>query len=274
MLASDVLVVNVDTVGGQAGQRGVGALLLVVEDVVEAELLAVLDLVVGANAADDGQALALGQLADDLADGAGGAADEDGLALLGLANLKERRVGGQARHAEDAQVVGQLELARLLHLEDALLLRLLGRQHHVLLVGAQRVLEHVALGEPLALGLQHAQQRRVLERLPYRHGRKVRLDLGLSEAPALVGVERGVENLCDHATLGGHQLERPVLDHEVLAGLGEALGSLLEDDGLVASGCHFVGCVYVSIGVWVSKSEKSERKKQYCDFICLAEKTS
>jgi len=118
VLAADVLIVDVDALRGETGQRSSGLLSLVVEATVEAELLDdVVKLLVRAHGSNDLQTLALGQLADELAHGTGGRRHEDGLALLGLANVVQGRVGGQTRHTqrtqEDADILeaeGVLEL--------------------------------------------------------------------------------------------------------------------------------------------------------------------
>ena len=57
--------------------------------------------------AHDAAALELGDLADEPADGAGGAGHDHRLALLRLADVEQAEVGGHAGHAERAQVDGQ-----------------------------------------------------------------------------------------------------------------------------------------------------------------------
>nr|ACN33356.1 unknown [Zea mays] len=107
--AADVLEVDVDAVGEAALERGAEVgLLLVVEGVVEAEPgLEQLHLLPGPGAADDVAAGEPGELAHQLADGAGRGGHEHGLALLRRADLVEAHVRGEPRHAEDAGVVGQ-----------------------------------------------------------------------------------------------------------------------------------------------------------------------
>ena len=119
LLAADVVVVDVNTLRGEALQRVVGRLLLVVPSSVETELLGdVLQLGIVANTADDRQALVLGQLAHQRADGTSGRGDEDGLALLGLADLKKTGVGRQSGHAQSADEHVQAEIVWVLqHLE-------------------------------------------------------------------------------------------------------------------------------------------------------------
>lgn len=88
MLATNVLVVDVDTLGGKTGKSSSGLLGLVVEAAVEAESLGdVLELLVGADGSNDAQTFVLGELADELADGSASGGDENRLALLGLADL-------------------------------------------------------------------------------------------------------------------------------------------------------------------------------------------
>lgn len=118
VFTTNVLVVDVDTVGSKSGE-GIGRLLvLVVEGTVEAKVVGdVVLLLVIADGADDLQALVLGELANELTNGTRCGTDEDGLALLGLTNGVEARVGGKTGHAEGAneelgvEVVGVLELA-------------------------------------------------------------------------------------------------------------------------------------------------------------------
>jgi hypothetical protein len=76
---------------------------VVVEDGVEAELREPRRLRGGARAADHAGAAAAGQLTGETPDGAGGARDEDRVALFHLADVGDADVGGQPRHAEDAQ---------------------------------------------------------------------------------------------------------------------------------------------------------------------------
>ena len=109
VVAADVVEVDVDTVRGGLAQLLGDRAVLVVERRVEAVLLdEELDLLVGAGRADDpGGALELGDLADLAADGAGRAGDEDRVALLEGGGAQQTGVGGEAGHAEDAEVGGE-----------------------------------------------------------------------------------------------------------------------------------------------------------------------
>ena len=102
--AADVLEVDVDAAGRGAQQRrGQVGLGLVVDDMVDADLLQEGDLLGAAGRADHRVALELGDLADDRAHRPGRAGDEHHVAVLQLGDLQQADVGGQARHAGDAQ---------------------------------------------------------------------------------------------------------------------------------------------------------------------------
>ena len=240
VLASDVLEVDVDALGREALER-IGRLLrLVVEAAVEAELLGdEVELVVGADGADDAEPLVLGDLADDLADGAGGAADEDGLAALGLADLVQGGVGGQAGHAEGAEEEARLEAVGVVELlgRGDLVDALDGGVQvdlDVLLEGAEG-LDQVADGVVGRVRLEHARDGVVDEGLAQLKGGRVRLGVGLAHAAPQVRVIRRVQHLGRDAALGRGCVcvEADVLNGQVLARDGEALGHLLEDQGLV-----------------------------------------
>lgn len=178
----------------------------------------------------------LGDLADDLADGAGGAADEDGLALLGLADLVQRRPARQAGHAELADEQARLEVVGVLDLGDpgdglGGDVGVLGDGDHgdgeVALLelgrGGPDDLDDAAVGDGGAEG----------------DAGRVRLDGDVAHAAAQVRVEGGDEDLDDEAALGhGVQVDGAVLDDDVLPGHGLALGQLLQDEGLVGSSRH------------------------------------
>lgn len=240
VLPADILVVNVDAVGGQALQRIARLLLFVVEAGVEAELPGdEVELLVGADGPNDGQALLLGDLADQLADGAGGRRDEDGLAPLGLSNLVQARPGREAGHAQGAGEDGQVQVVGVVDLEDALALDVCDGG----VLGQRGVgFDDVARLEVGAVALDHLAHRVVDNGVVERKGRRVRLDAGVAHLGAQVGVERGVEHLDDEAALGGTlEVDFARLHDEVLAGDGQALGDLLVDESLV--GDHLdAGC--------------------------------
>ena len=121
VLSTDVLVVDVDTLGSEMSKGISGLLVLVVEAAIEAERLGdVLELLVRADGSNDAQTLVLGELADQLADSSTGSGDEDGLALLGLADLVQRRVCGQTGHAEGTEEdTNVLEAKGVVQLLDA-----------------------------------------------------------------------------------------------------------------------------------------------------------
>src|SRR5699024_11525109 len=76
----------------------------VVQGDVETEFTQVGDLVRAAGDADRGRTPDLRDLADDGADGTGGGGHGHGLAGLGSADLEQSRIGGEAGHAEYAEV--------------------------------------------------------------------------------------------------------------------------------------------------------------------------
>lgn len=242
LLAADVLVVDVDAVGGEAGE-GVGGLLgLVVEARVESEVvLDELELLVVTDGADDGQALVLGELANELANGAGRGGDEDCLALLGLADLVEGGPRGQAGHAQGTEEVLGVKVVGVLELPDGL--DGLGVEEGVLLNGCDAESdEELAFLEVRVVGLDDLEDGAVGDGLAELEGRRVGLLRGVAHAATLVGVERRVEVLNDETALGDLLLEIELadLDSEVLPGNRPAYRRLLEDETLVL---NHGGCV-------------------------------
>lgn len=236
-LTANVLVVDVDALRSQAGESVGRLLLLVVEASIELELVGdEIELLVVTDAANDGQALELGQLADNLADGTAGGGDEDGLALLGLANLVKGAEGGQAGHAERANEVGGVEVMAVLDEADGL--GLLGGEGAVLLDGDHADDDITGL-ELLGVALQDLGDDIVVDGLVELEGGEVGLDLGVPHAGTLVGVQRGIVVLERDAASrrSGVQVEATVLDGEVNTGLGDANGRVLEDEALVLD--HF-----------------------------------
>ena len=242
VLTADVLVVDIDALGREALERIERLLLLVVEAAVEAEVLEdEVELLVGADGTNDLEALALGDLADDLADGAGSRADKDGLALLGAADLVVRRPGGQTGHAEGTEEETEvLEVVRVLNLVlDSLADLLLGEGG--ILGDGQVGDDEVALLVVGVGGLEDLGDGVVGDGLVEVVGGSVGLGVGLPHAATLVGVERGIEDGEDEAALGGigGGVEALVLDDEMLTRDGVVRGDLLEDEGLVGGAGHF-----------------------------------
>lgn len=224
VVTADVLEVNIDALGCQARQSVEGALLLIVETSIEAELLNdKVELGVGADGADDAQALVLGELADNLADGASGRADKDGLTGLGAADLLQARVRRQARHAQRAQEHTQVKIRRVLDLFDA---SGRGVRDHTVLGDGQERLDEVALLEVRVGGLQDPRERPVQHGPVQLEGWRVRLHGRVPHPAPQVRVVGGVEDLEDQAALRRVlvDVEGPVLDSEVLPGLGHSRG--------------------------------------------------
>lgn len=236
VLATDVLVVDVDTLGGKTGKSISGLLGLVVE-ALEAESLGdVLELLVGTDGADDAQALVLGELANELADGTAGSGDEDGLALLGLADLVQGGVCGQTGHAEgteeDAEV---LEAERVLELADA---------DELLLADGDELLDGNVTDDQVAflvvgvVGADDLADGGTLNGLVKVEGGSVGLGASIAHAATHVRVEAGVEGLEDDTVVGGSNVGviGGGLNGKILPGLGVSLGDLLEDESLVGHG--------------------------------------
>src|SRR5699024_7926494 len=101
---ADVLVIDVDALGHRLLQLLPQVARPVVQGDVETEFTQVGDLVRAAGDADRGRTPDLRDLADDGADGTGGGGHGHGLAGLGPADLEQSRIGGEAGHAEYAEV--------------------------------------------------------------------------------------------------------------------------------------------------------------------------
>ena len=242
LLAADVLVVDVDAVGGQAGERVRGLLGLVVEAVVEVQLvLDELELLVVTDRADHPEALVLGKLSDELSDGAGRGGDEDGLALLGLSDLVEGGPGGQTGHAEGTKEELGVEVVGVLELADSLDGR--GVKEGVLLNWCDAECDqNLALLEVLVVRLDDLEDAAVCDGRVHLEGRRVRLLAGVTHAATLVGVERCVEVLDDKTALGDLlvKVELAGLNCEMLARNRPAHRLLLEDESLVLNHGVFV----------------------------------
>src|SRR5262249_34971852 len=104
----DVVEEHVDAAFGALLERLVDVLVLVVDGGVEAQLLDEIAALGGAaGKADDAAALQARDLSDERAYCPGGAPDADGLARLGLADVEQPEVGGDAGHAERAEPARQ-----------------------------------------------------------------------------------------------------------------------------------------------------------------------
>jgi hypothetical protein len=243
VLTTNVLVVDIDTVGSKSGESIGRLLVLVVECAVETEVVGdVILLLVVTDGTDDLQALVLCDLANELADSTRGSTDEDGLALLGLTNGVKARVGGKTGHAEGTDEELGVEIVRVLELAS----------RGSLVLGDNAVLgsvlhhdNSIAGLELVVVGLENGRDTRVGDGLAESKGRGVGLDAGITHTATLVGVEADVVVLDCEATLRRCLLDIKLgrLDSQVLAGDGEALGDLLEDQCLVLNHCVCVWSV-------------------------------
>lgn len=270
MLTTDVLVVDIDTLGRQPLEGIERLLLLVVEAAIEAELFDdEVQLLVAADGANDLETLALGDLADDLADGTGSTADEDGLALLGLADLLVRRPSGQAGHAKGTEE--EAEVLEVVLVVDLGLHKLADNATHDLtdlllgeggILGDGQVGNHQVAGLVVGVvGLENLGDGVVGDGPVEGVSGSVGLDAGVTHAAALVGVEGGVEDGDGHTTRGrsGVGVEATVLDDEVLTRDGVARGNLLEDKSLVLDLGHFGGLLCCTL-VGLLDSVKSQNQ--------------
>ena len=108
LLPTHVIIIHIHPLRRQPSQRILRLLPLVVESTIEPQVVDdVPHLLVAPRRADDSQSLPLGELAYDLADCARGAADEDGLSRLGLADLVEGGVRCESGVVEGAEKVGE-----------------------------------------------------------------------------------------------------------------------------------------------------------------------
>jgi hypothetical protein len=119
VLTTDVLEVNIDTVGGETRKSILRALLLVVEASIETKLLGdEVKLSIVANGTNNSQTLTLGNLANDLTNSTSSRANEDSLALLGLTNLVKTRPGGETRHTQRTEEKTKVKVMRVLDLSQ------------------------------------------------------------------------------------------------------------------------------------------------------------
>ncbi len=205
--AADVLEIDVDAVRAGVGQLSREVRRAPVEAHVEAERAGDVAAFFGvARDADHAAAFQLRDLADGGAHRAARGGHHDRFARLRLADLQESRIGGEARHPEDAQ-----RMRRMLERR--------AERHQVGAVRQRIVLpaaigEHeVADGERRVLRRDHTADRaadhHVAERDRRRIGRRV------AHAPAHVGVERQVERL-QQDFAAGRRGNRGGLQAEVL----------------------------------------------------------
>jgi hypothetical protein len=235
MLATHILVVNIDSVGRKAFQRIRRLLLLVVETRVELEVLEdKVEFLVISNTANDSHTLMFSQLPDKLSHGSRRSRDEDCLALLRLANLVEGRPRCKSGHTESTDEVLHVQTMRVLqfrrYVDD-----LLGENGVLLGWRGKARDDDIAGGELGRVGLDDLGDGVVGDGLSEFEGGRVGLDVGCPHAAALVGVEGDVVGAdCDAALWGALlEVERYVFDGQVLAGYGRALGDLLEDESFI-----------------------------------------
>lgn len=240
VLTTDVLIVDIQTLRGQTCQ-GISRLLrLVVESTIEAQLLDdEVELLIRSNGSNDLQTLVLSELADQLADSATSGGDEDGLALLGLADLVEGGVGSQTGHAEGADEDAEVLDAEGV-LEGADAGELLSADGDVLL-DREEADDQVALLVGGGVGAEDLGDDAAVDGSVEGEGGRVGLDVGGAHAATHVGVEAGIEGLHEDAALRGRGggVVRGLLNDDVLAGDEVAGGDLLEDEALVGHGCDY-----------------------------------
>ena len=219
--AADILEIGIDTLRAELVEHRAHVTLgLVVEAGVVARLgHRPLALLLVAGAAHDMRARQLGELAGDLADRAGRGGDEHRLAGLGLADVLDAVPGGEARHAQHAEIgrerdAGRIDLAQALAVMD----RVGGPVQHA---------HHdVALGVARVLRLDDLADRTAGQRLVEFEGRRVGAQLG--HARPHVGIER--QEALRHQDLAvGQGGERNRFGAEAI-GSDVALGALGEDD--------------------------------------------
>src|SRR5690606_11226953 len=103
-LAADIFEVDVDAIGAGCPELAFESLVTVVDGGIEAQLVHhIVTLVVGAGDADHATALELSDLADYAADRTGRGRNHHGFTFLGLPQLQQADVGGEAWHAQYAQ---------------------------------------------------------------------------------------------------------------------------------------------------------------------------
>lgn len=201
VLSTDVLVVDVDALRSETSKGISGLLGLVVEATIEAKSLGdVLELLVRADGSNDTETLALSELADQLADGSAGSGDEDGLALLGLADLVQRRVCGQTGHTkgteEDTDVLDAEGVVQLLDADE------LGLAEGNVLLDRNVANDHITFLVAGVVGAHDLADAAAINGLVEGKGGGVRLGLSGAHAATHVGVEAGVERLHDDTVVG------------------------------------------------------------------------
>jgi len=235
LLAADVLVVDVDAVGREALEGVDGLLLLVVEAAVEAELLDdEVELLILTDGADDSQALVLGELPNELPNRTSGGGDEDGLALLGEADVVEGRVCGQTGHTKGTEEELGIEVVGVLDNSGAIGDRL--RESSVLCCGSGEEGDDLVAGlELLVVALEDGGNAAVGDGAVQLEGRAVGLDVARAHAATLVGVEGDIVDLDGDAASrrGLVDVEGVVLDANVLAGNDLLAGVSEVCEGLV-----------------------------------------
>lgn len=232
MITSNILEVNIDTVGSKSRQRILWLLLLVVKSVVKAKLLDQFQLLIRADRANDTETLALGDLADDLSYGASSRTDEDGLTLLGLSNFMQTRPSSQTRHSKRAKEQGKVEVVRVVDLAGWAKSTLLDAD---ILGDGDIGNDEIAFGKVGVVALEDLGNGAVDNGILYLEGRAVRLDLGVAHLSAQIRVEGGIDVFEDQSTLGCLLIEinGTILNCEVLSCYRETSGDLFKDEGFV-----------------------------------------
>lgn len=261
VLATNILVIDVNALWSETS-KSIGRFLILVVETLKAESLGdILQLLVGANGADNTQTFVLSELANQLTDSTAGSGDEDSFAFLGLANLIQRGVSGQTRHTKGAKEdTNVLKSERVFEL---------AKTDHLLLADSDILLDCDVTDDQvtfLVVGIVRTNDLSddsALNGLVEIESRGVRLGPSRAHATAHVRVEARVEGLKDNTVRGGSNVGVIIgrLNGQILSRYRISLGNLLENESLVG---HGEGCV---LGVVVRGRNGPEYGEMQSSFI-------
>ena len=180
MVTADVVEIDIQALGRGAAQLPRQVAGVVVEDMVETDPAAVLDLVSRSDRADHGAAADLGDLAHQAADGARRTRDKHRLAGFERGNVQQADVSRHARHAEHAEV-GRGRRHRVGDARDP------GAIADEGLAPTEVARDQVTRRETRVPALEHPADRTTLHHFADLPGRRVRLHV--AHAPAHVRVD-------------------------------------------------------------------------------------